>query len=243
MFHYLNRFFIIFFLNLTLSIPIYANLIEQKKASFSIQSERIHRGEVHFYYNIFTKDRLAQRYPRISQMDSILLGQNPSDRLEVSKTVYMINKPVGFFDDKELMNEKYISHMWGKKEVKKINNNSIKIIQTPPLELRAYFDSDDISTVQSYKVSRSISSAKEMDVISKSAPVIMVNEIIDLKTKTGDEISVTSFIPVKEEKTMIVTYGIKRLNKKFPDKTSMKIQFTEKLKKIINLQESYTPAP
>lgn len=233
----------IFTLNLLVSVPLYANVVEQKELNFPIQTEKLLKGEVHTYFSILSPRKLAVQYPELFNLDSLSLNQETGVVLVINKSVSVVSKPVGFFDDKQMVEEKYVAHVLGEQKVSKLSTDSFKVTvpgsDSYSYKLQSFFDADDVSTLPNSKVIRAVTAARNLDVISKSASTIMFSEKTNYTKLVDGGVSVSSFIPLKENKTMIITYNLYAIKKKFALKKVLHQSFLNEAIAVKDLIESY----
>lgn len=237
------KLFIISTISLAISACLYAKPIEQSEVHFPIKTQKLLKGEIHYFFAIISPKELSQHYPEVFQLDSLSLIKEKNVKMVVNKSVYIVNKPVGFFDDKQLSDEKYVSHVLGEQSIKKIGPASYKI--TVPGEggfsykMHSYFDADDISTLPSSKVTRAVTAARELDVISKSASTVMLTEKTDFTKYTEGGVSISSYIPMKENKTLVINYNLWAVKKPFAIRGVLKSSYLQEVEAVKNLQESF----
>lgn len=233
----------IFTLNLLVSVPLYAKVVEQKVLNFPIQTERLLSGEVHTYFTILSPRKLAVQYPELFNLDSLSLNQEEGVVLVISKSVSVVSKPVGFFDDKQMVEEKYVSHILGEQKVSKLSPDTFKITvpgsDSYSYKLQSFFDADDVSTLPNSKVIRAVTAARNLDVISKSASTIMFSEKTNYSKLVEGGVSVSSFIPLKENKTLIISYNLYAIKRKFALQKVLHQSFLNEAEAVKDLVESY----
>ena len=240
-----SKLLIVFSLNLMICHPIYAAPVEQKKINFPVKAEELLKGDVHYFFTIVSPRQLAVQYPEIFNLDSLSLIQESDVEIVLSKTVYLVSKPVGFFDDKQLLDEKYVKHILGQQTVKKLSPDTYKI--TVPGEvnysyvMKSYIDADDVSTLPNSKIISGVTAARNLDVISKGASTIMFTEKTNFTRYTEGGVSVSSFIPMNERKTLIITYNLWAVKKPLPDARSLREDFLAEVEAVKELQENFKP--
>lgn len=232
-------------LNLIISVPLYAMTTEQKTINFSVKAEGLKKGEVQYYFSILSPGRLAVQHPDIFELDSLSLIQESDVMIMISKAVYTVGKPVSFFDDKNLLDEKYLKHIMGEQKITKLSPDAVKV-QVPGKDgytyvTKSFFDADDISTLPNSKIIRGVTAAKNLDVISKGASTIMFTEKTQFTKYTEGGVSVSSYIPMNERKTLIITYNLWAVRKPFADPAALKKGFLTEIEAVKELQESYKP--
>ncbi len=240
-----TRILIILTLNLLGALPLYAEVksLEQENVDFSVKPQKLLGGEAHYFYRELSPKKLSQQYPEISNLDSLGLTQDRKARLVISKQVYIVKKPVGFFDDQQLTDERYLSHLLAGQKVKKNSPDSFKV--TVPGEagytyqIQSFFDADDISTLPNAKIIRAVTTAKELDVISKGASTIIFTEKKEFSKYAIGGISVSSYIALKEDRTMIITYNLWAFSKKEAQALDLKKAFLEEMESTRDAIEKF----
>jgi hypothetical protein len=233
---------IVFTINLIISVPLYAQAVEKKALNFDIQAEGLLKGEIHYYHETITPRKLAIKYPEMFDLDALSLTQESNVMMVVTKSVSIANRPVGFFDDSQMNEEKFVAHILGEQKVKKTGPDIFRVtVPSSGLKYRmqTYFDSDDISTLPNSKVTRAVTAAKKLDVISQSASTIMFTEKTSFSKYAEGGVSVSSFIPLKENKTIVITYNLTAVKKKFALENVLKSNFLREIEATRDLIESY----
>lgn len=226
-----------------MAVPLYAAPVDQKTLNFSVTPEKLMKGEIHFYHEILTPRKLVVKYPDLFDLDALSLIQESNVMMVVSKSVSVVNKPVGFFDDSQMNDERFVAHMMGEQKVKRLAPDTYTV-SVPgaggvKYRMQSYFDSDDISTLPNSKVTRAITAAKKLDVISQSASTIMFTEKSHFSKYTEGGVSVSSFIPLKENKTIIITYNLWAVKKNFAIENALKSNFLREIEATRDLVESF----
>lgn len=245
MFQSLKKFVFIFSLNLIISVPIYAKTVEQKNLNFPIQTEKLLAGEIHYFFEILSPRSLSVKYADVFELDALSLIQENNVMMVMNKSVSIVDKPVGFFDDKQMSDEKYLSHIMGEQKISKLAPASFKV-NIPgetgySYKMNSFFDADDVSTLPNSKVIRAVSAAKKLDVISQSASTIMFVEKTNFTKYTEGGVSVSSFIPMKENKTLIITYNLWAVKKPFVLPKVLKSNFLSEIEAVKELTNNYKP--
>jgi len=222
-----------------MSSPTYAKIISQKQIDFPLQTQEILKGEVPVYFKVMSPKTIEKKYPMIAGIDTLSLRKIKNIHLKVGKAIYVVDKPVGFFNDKDLMKEEFITHYWDTKNLSREEGNAFILNKgLEKFKLTSYFDSDDISTVSSFKISQAISAVKDLDIISKSASVIMVTEKT-FKDESLGEVFISSFIPIKENKTIVIHYSLQGIKKPFPKRANLREQFFNEIEQSMKRINSF----
>lgn len=234
---------IVFLINLLASIPLHAKLIKKESVNFPIDAEALFKGETHYFFEILSPRELAVQYPSLFELDSLALVQENNVKMVVNKVVSIVNKPVGFFDEKQMLDEKYVSHVMGEQKVKKLAGDTFLI--TVPGEaghsykMQSFFDADDLSTLPTSKVMRAVATVKKLDVISQGANTIMFTEKTNFTKYIEGGVSVSSYIPMKENKTLIITYNLYAAKTPFVLPKVLRSSFLKEIVAVKELQESF----
>ena len=213
-------------LNLLISAPTYATAVDEKDIKFMPSTEALMKGEVHVAMDVVSPTKINEKYPDFYYLDSLGFSQESNIKLVISKSAYIVNKPVGFFDHLNTGNEKFIAHILGDQKVKKISENFFAI--TVPGEsahtykMKTFFDSDDISTLPNSKVIRAVTQSRKLDVISQSASSTTFRELSQFSKFSVGSVQVSNFIPLKENRTMVLTYTMTGVKKNFANPKVMK---------------------
>ena len=241
--HSLSKLVAVLILNLIISIPVYARLGKQDKLQFPIKTDELMKGDILFYTEILSPRKMATTHPELFEIDSLSLLQEPESIIVVSKSVFVVNKPVGFFDDKQLSDEKFVAHMSGDQKIQKTAPDTFKI--TVPGEfaqtykLQMFFDADDVSTLPNSKITRAVDGAKKLDIISQGASSIMFTEQTQFSKFIIGAVSVTSYIPLKEEKTLVIQYQLKVLKKGVVSEKKIRVGLEDEMMATRDFLESF----
>lgn len=206
-----------FALNLLISVPTYALAVEQKDIKFMADTESLMKGDVYYALDTLSPKKFNKKYPDLHDLDSLAILQEPNVKMVISKSAFIVEKPVGFFDHLNTTDEKFIDHVLGQQKIKKISENNFKV--SVPGEtgynynMQTFFDSDDISTLPNSKVVRAVTQARKLDVISQSASSTTYRELTKFSKYFVGGIQVSSYIPLKENKTLVLNYSLVAVKK------------------------------
>jgi hypothetical protein len=228
-------------LNLLVSIPTYAKAIEMGDVKFKVDTEALYKGDVHFALDLQTPDKFHNKYPDLYDLDSLAFMQEPNVQMIISKTTYIVNKPAGFFDHLNTSDERFVKHLLNGQEVRKITDHhfNVKVLGgfSHEYKIKTFFDSDDICTLPNSKVIRAVTQAKSLDVIAQSAASTTYRELTQFSKYFVGGIQVSTFIPLKENKTLVINYSLMAVKKYYAlDKVLKRslIIETEAQKNLIN---------
>lgn len=236
---------LIFIISFSHAHPVSAKSVEQKDFNFKIQTEAMLKGEVHYFFKLLTPKKFVKNYPEAFELDTQGTLQENKIRIMLAKTAYIVSKPVGFFDHEHMIEEKFLSHLMGEQKIKKAGKDTITV--TVPGEaghtykMRSFFDSDDISTLPNSRVIQAVTAARRLDVISQSASSIVLREYSDYSKFAVGATTVQSYVPLKEGKTMVISYHLMAVKKNFAIEEVMKTGFIKEIGAVQSLINSYAP--
>lgn len=215
----MNKLLSVFILNMALSVPTYAKVLEQKKLNFEVpSSEKLQKGEEYASFKLVDAAAFFKAHPEFKGLDSLSLRNRPETKLAISKSAYIINKPVGFFDHQHVTDENFAKHMLGGKNVKKLDENTFKVTSSRldhSYEMTSSFDSDDVSTLSTSAAIHAVASSKKLDVIVQSAPAMIFTESTQFSKYFDGSISIAAYAPLKENKTLVVIFRVTAVKNKF----------------------------
>jgi hypothetical protein len=237
------RYILFFILNLSTAILVNAKIIEHNTIDFPVLTKELFNGEIHLFFNIYTLTELKTANSLLFKLDSFGMFTDDDSEFEAGKAMYVVNVPVGFFNEKELLGKKYLSFSLSHHQIREKGKGIFDVYHKGEtnysFEMRSYFDADDISTLPNSKVSRAVLAARELDVISKSASTIMVTEKTNFSNFWPNSVTVTSFIPIKERKTLVITYRLTALRKNKISRNKLKEEFKKEIERTSHLQNSF----
>ncbi|MBA2406143.1 MAG: hypothetical protein H0V66_15315, partial [Bdellovibrionales bacterium] len=216
----------VFALNLLISAPTYALVVEQKNINFVANTEALIKGEVHYALDVVSKQKFHKKYADLYDLDSLAFMNEPDVRMVISKSAFIVEKPVGFFDHLNTVDEKFIDHVLGEQKVKKLGENEFRV-NVPgnsgyAYKMKTFFDSDDISTLPNSKAIRAVTQAKKLDVIAQSASSITYKELTTFSKYFVGGVQVSTYIPLKENKTLVLNYSLLAVKKYYALKKVLK---------------------
>lgn len=214
----IQRFLLTLILSSLFSTSTYAEVQREKKLNFTVKGESLGRDDVVYSFAQGSPQDLEKNYPELAKLDSIGFLQEKSSSVIVSKVAYVVAKPIGFFDHENLVEEKFVKDVMGQQKVRKIGQDAF-VVAVPGKEkmtyrLKIYVDSDDVSTLPHSRVTEAITAFRKLDILSQSASSISFREMSDFTHQSHGAIVVSSFVPLKEEKTLVISYYLTSLRSK-----------------------------
>lgn len=189
--------------------------VKQKELNFTVKGEELLKGDVSYSVEILSQGDLKRRLPDFFDLDTSGFTKPGKTSLLVSKAAYVVKRPVGFFDHHKAGHIGYLRHLMGEQKLSEIADHTFKVEipgGTPvSYKLRTHFDSDDISTTTNSRSIRAITGAKKMDIQVQGASSLLVREMWDYSKGSHGAIHVTAFIALKEDRTLVIDYGLMAL--------------------------------
>ncbi len=222
----------VLFFNLTLSVPTYAEVVEQKELNFEVPSEKLMKGAEYVSFKMMSPTDFIKKYADYKGLDSLTLRHRPDVQMIISKSAYVINKPIGFFDHQHVTDENFVKHLLANDHVKKLDENSFKVVSNKlghSYETTRFFDSDDVSTLSTSSSIQAVTTSKRLDVIVQSAPSTIFTESSQYSKHFEGMVSVSAYTSLKENKTLVVMYKIAAVKKNFAVSKIMKPIFFQEV--------------
>ena len=235
----IKRFILTLSLSTLFSTATYAEVVKQKHLNFPVSGEGMGKS-IHYSFAQGSAQDLKKNFPEIARIDSLGVLKQRESNVVVAKTVFIVNKPIGFFDHENLVNEDLIKKQFSDLKVKKTGPHSFKV-EVPAkdkisYEMNVYSDSDDVSTLPHFKVTEAITASRKLDVISLSASSVSFREMSKFTSLAWGGVVVSAYIPLKESKTLIISYYLTSLKNKVDAKSNEKnmVQEFEQAQKAFN---------
>jgi hypothetical protein len=233
----------LFLLSLPFASAIYAKAIKQPEFNFKVDAQKLIAGDFHYSFHLVTPRKLMERIPMAADLDSLSLLQENDVKIMLTKTAFVINKPVGFFDNEHIRNEKIVSHMMGEQSITSLDQVTYKVSVPGEMKhsykMRSYFDSDDISTLPNSRIIQAVSAAKKMDVLSQSSSSMVLKEYTHYTDYLTGGVKISSYITLQEGSTLVITYGLSAVKKAYAKDLMLEGGFVEETEAIKSLLNSY----
>jgi hypothetical protein len=216
-----------------------------KKTSipFQIETDKLLKGELHYAVFLHSPKFVKDKWEWSKNFDSVALLKNKDDQILMSKFAYVVNKPIGFFDHTHLTDERFIAHLMGDQKITKISETAFKV-EVPgksahEFKMDSYYDSDDISTLSHPKTIHAVTTMKGVDTISQSATATVFKELTGYSKFSDGAVSAAYYVPLKENKTLIITYQMHAVRKAFAKKKELEKNLVDEMAAQKQLIETY----
>jgi hypothetical protein len=220
-------------------------LKKQKDLNFTVNTSELYQGNLHYSTALISVDKILEKYPELTQLDAlnIIYPKGKKIRLFLTKSAVIVNRPVGFFDNQTINDTKFIQHLWGEQKVERVSEGQFKVLVSGEgqhsYQLNSYFDSDDLSTLPNSQLNKTLGLVKKLEVLCGSATATIIHTFSDYSKYAEGSTLVRSFIPLKENKTLIISFGLMAIHKEFAKKLTLEKNFTDELKAHKELIENY----
>lgn len=209
----------IFTINLLISGSLLAKIIEEKNLSFIPKVEALLAGDIHYFGHLASPLEVLGKFPEVQDLDSLKLFQKQNSKVFLTKSAFIVNRPIGYFDENLFSDEKFLGRLLGHQKIIKRGKNSFRIKiegeNAHSYLLTRYYDSDDMSTLPNSNIIRAAIGMKRLDVISQSAASLMITEKTKYTKYANGGVSISSFIPILENRTLVITYELHSIQNKF----------------------------
>jgi hypothetical protein len=201
------------FLIFSKSPYLVADVIKESKIQFNVHETSGNSKDIHYFFKILSPKKLATLYPDLTPLDSLKLFKRSGSAYLLTKSVMEVKKPFGFFNQEVIVSSKYLKSLEGAKEVQTMGSGEFKIFQPEnSYKLKIFFDGDDISTSNNQTI-RAITALKKFDVLTQASSNTMMVEKTQFEQGTHGGIEISSFIPVKKNSTLVITYALWSISK------------------------------
>jgi len=224
-------------------LPARGEVIEQKKLNFDFLPLELINGDIHYSTRLLSPGKVADKFPELVDLDSIGMLQKTTKKIFITKSIYVVEKPIGFFDSEQITSEEYLDSLLGDQEIKKLEDGSFKVSSGSKLTyiMHASYDSDDLSNLPSSRVVNAVTAVKKLDIISQSGSSTIFREMTKATNYFDSGISALVHIPLKENKTVIINYSMTAINPNMANKKQLKLGFAKQIAVTKKIIEDFSP--
>ncbi len=178
-------------------------VVQQREPIFPVNTDKLLQGEVHYSRLGGTAEALA-KYDGLPELDGAGLLE-AGQRYVYTKTAFVVDKPVGFFNHTQLVDERWVARF----HTGRLTRQSEGMYRHEGGELHIDFDSDDLSSVRRPRVMHAISQSRRLDPVSASSfsAVTMLETDPRLRPLA---FSVANHVSLSPTKTLVVVYSLRR---------------------------------
>jgi hypothetical protein len=148
---------------------------------------------------------------------------------------------VGVFEHEKLMDPQYVSYIFKNHKINLIDKDTY-MISNPDgnsFKMQSFFDSENMSTLNKSKVLSAANAARELDIISEGAATMVITERTNFSKSLLGEVWISSFIPVTENRTLVITYRLLGFKKPYVKIESIKDIFLKDFETLRELQNTF----
>lgn len=207
-----------------------AEVIEQKKLNYSINIEKLLAGNVLFSSKYMDPQKVLASYPEFSEIDSLNSLKAQNAKILISKTTYIVNRPLEFFDKDKMSSQIFLSSIYNGLKIRKIDENAFKVSSGEmTYDLKTSYDSDELSTITTSQGMRAALGVRKLDHISQTGSAIVLREITNPSKFFLTSTNVLSHVALKDNKTLVINYKIMALKKSDLSKSQIKSNLLEEI--------------
>lgn len=193
----------LFLLTLPLAATVSAQMTERRDPLFRVEPDLLEKGEVHFSFYQLKASTIQKKLPEFVELDGARFLDLEGATLQLTKVAYLVNKPAGFFSSTQLTDAAWLKTLLGS-EVTSLKGDNYETKSRG--KMRVYFDSDDLSTVQSSRFVHAVTQSKKLDPITLSGFSTVVMH-------SADSVEIHNHVPYSPKKTLIVSYQLSVVKK------------------------------
>ncbi len=244
MMRFIVKFFIFLLLCLGMAHSTSAKIIVETGLDFEPNIKELLKDNIQYFYALGDKKEILKKFPIIKQLDHTKSYKKKDLSIFMSRSVFIINKPIGHFDHELAQNFNFLKTLMGEQKIEKLKNNSY-LISVPgenkhQYEMRVFFDSDDISNTENKNSFTSINAIRTFDIFSKSNASFLTREISNYSKYAESGKIIQVFYPLTENKTLVTNYYLMFIKKPYGIK---KVVLSNNLSEIKSTQSVLTSIP
>lgn len=195
-----------------LCLPAWARVVQQTHPNFVIDTDRLQGNEIQAFVDVIEGNVLQQKYPVFFDLDAQRLSERENVRLVVSKLAYVVDRPVGFFSDRQLSDPAWLAHLHPGDSFTRIDEHTLLARNGPDrYRLNVYYDSDDISNLQRTRLIHAVTLTKRIDPLAGGSFATSVLFASQSSTARQGEITISNYVSISTQKTVVITYQITAL--------------------------------
>jgi hypothetical protein len=171
---------------------------------FVVHTEPLEKGEVHLSAQTLTMQQLTDKFPDWLELDGARVLETSEGTISAGKWAQVIERPVAFFNEQRMLDKRWLEASLKLGKLTRVDENSFK--GTDPrgnFELEVFFDSDDMSNLQSGRLIRSLGHAKKLDPLTGGAAASVC---VLLKRRHSAELSIMNYVSLSSRRTLEVGY-------------------------------------
>ncbi len=178
-------------------------MTERRDPVFKVEPDLLEKGEVHFSFYQLKASTIQKKLPEFVELDGARFLDKEGATLQLTKLAYIVNKPAGFFSSTQMTDAAWLQTLLGG-PVKSLTEDNYETKARG--KLRVYFDSDDLSNVQSSRFVHAVSQSKKLDPITLSGFSTVVMH-------SADSVEIHNHVPFSPLKTLVVSYQLSVVKK------------------------------
>lgn len=208
-----------------IAFPAWAKIVQHDSPYYIVDVPKLESGEIHSFVAVVPASGLSEKYPALRDLDTLKLANRGNTLLAIKKISYVVNKPVGFFTDQQLNDQKWLEHLHPQEKLKRLDETSFQAVTSKgKYQLEVFFDSDDLSNVQRSKLIHAVALTKKLDPLSGGSFATSCMLKTKPKSETINDVMITNYISLTTKTTAVITYQITALKKTKEDVVLKKVR-------------------
>lgn len=208
-----------------------ANVIFQEKFHYEVRPEIFLKKQINYSLETLTYSKLVKEHTDLAEIVETIFPKIRHLNYVITKSSYLIQKPVGSESQEVFKNIDFVkSYLSAGSITREDHIYRVKSLNSHlSYSHKMYFDSDDLSTLNESRIQRSINLIKKQDVISQGSHLTVIHHQNKFNADIEASLKYQMFIPIKDNLTLILNYGIIGTKLKKIKKENLKKSFEEEL--------------
>jgi len=185
-----------------------AKPVFQTKLNYDVTPEIFLKKDINYSIKTFTFKKLHLEQNEIAEIVETVFPKSRKLNYIVTKSSYLINRAIAN-ESQEIFNDLiFFKKYFNAKEVKKENDYFEVKAESFNFRHRIFYDSNDLSTLDQSRIMRSINLIKKLDIITQGSYLTVIHHQTKFNKNLTDGLIYQMFIPIKDNLTLVVNYGV-----------------------------------
>ncbi len=206
-------------LGIFLSKFSYSDSINEKRISslnFKVDINSLKDADLFYSMEVLTNEEFKELDSPFRNLDSINLRNMSGVRLVLTKSVFIVDKPLSFFSKERLLDEKFNEKTMSDTKVRKIDQDSFNVYVNDIFNYSYVLNVRYLSTTEipflSTTSKASLDNILEFETF-EGKNIIALRESIEFDALAKGTVFATRHVSRKDGKTVLVSYGILAIKK------------------------------
>lgn len=216
--------------------------IRKKEINFTIDPESIMKTGTQYSWRMMEADKFKQNFSHFLNLDGMRVLKNHKGPVVISKTVFTIEKSANYFTPEQISDEAFLRYLYPAFRVKKIEEN-MALFQSQDrkfsFENSFYVDADTMTSIRNPRYFQPFILVRKLDPLSMGAFTATLQTLEHFSDHAVGGNIVTFYIPIKANKTLVLTYQLLALKNQGQNKKSLHDQFVREAATYIHRLNQY----